>query len=92
MVDFLTFERFITQDILIVIYYFGVLFLPLLLWSYRETTIKIVSKMKINNLFLVFIGIILMELMWRMMFEAMIAYFDMHNYLQAISQNLSSKS
>jgi len=92
MADFLTFERFITQDILIVIYYLGVVFLPIILWIYREKMVKIFSKIKMNNLLVVFIGIVLMELMWRMMFEAMIGYFDMHNYLQMISQSLSSKN
>lgn len=27
-----------------------------------------------------------MELFWRMMFEAMIGYFDMHDYLQHLSK------
>ncbi|MEA3456615.1 MAG: DUF4282 domain-containing protein [Campylobacterota bacterium] len=35
---------------------------------------------------LVFLIIFLcMELCWRMMFEMMIGYFDMHDYLQAIA-------
>jgi len=29
-----------------------------------------------------------MELMWRMMFEAMIGYFQMHDYLQYLTANL----
>ena len=33
---------------------------------------------------------LMMELMWRMMFEAMIGYFNMHNYLQHISSQLTA--
>jgi hypothetical protein len=33
---------------------------------------------------------IMMELFWRMMFEAMIGYFDMHNYLFEMQQSLHS--
>ncbi len=32
----------------------------------------------------------MMELMWRMIFEAMIGYFNMHNYLQHISSQLTA--
>ena len=92
MQEILTFEKFITQDVLIVIYYLGAISLPVLLFIYREKAVKIVSKIELNKLFLVFILFLFLELMWRMMFEAMIGYFDMHNYLQVISHSLNNKS
>ena len=84
MQEFLTFEKFITQDILIFIYYLGVISLPIFLWVYREKTLQIISKIEKSNLLILFGIIVLMEIMWRMMFEAMIGYFDMHNYLQIL--------
>ena len=92
MQEILTFEKFITQDVLIVIYYLGAISLPVLFFIYRQKAIKVVSKIEINKLFLVFILFLFLELMWRMMFEAMIGYFDMHNYLQVISHSLNNKS
>ena len=89
MQDFLTFEKFITQDILIVSYYLGVLFLPIVFWIYRKKVTFIISKTKLSTLLYLFIAILFGELIWRMMFEAMIGYFDMHNYLQIlVQQNL----
>ena len=32
---------------------------------------------------------LMMELVWRMMFEAVIGYFDIHNYLYEISKNIN---
>jgi len=86
MQDFLTFEKFITQDILIVSYYLGVLFLPIVFWIYRKKVTFIISKTKLSILLYLFIAILFGELIWRMMFEAMIGYFDMHNYLQILVQ------
>lgn len=34
---------------------------------------------------------LMMELFWRMMFEAMIGYFDMHEYLHKISQTINKR-
>ena len=87
--DFLTFERFITQDILIVFYYMGVFFLPILLWYYRKN-IKILynaytAKNKGLHLTLALLLFLFMQMIWRMIFEAMIGYFDMHNYLHDIA-------
>lgn len=52
------------------------------------------AKLSLKNkrkVWFVFITLfICMQLCWRMMFEAMIAYFDMHNYLYEINQTLQS--
>jgi hypothetical protein len=86
MWNFLSFETFITQDILIIVYYIGLFFSPLLLWIFRK---KAKNILKSDNRVLIFIILftifLIMQLMWRMMFEAMIGYFDIHNYLQIIA-------
>jgi len=89
MWKFLTFETFVTQDILIIVYYIGVLFLPVLLWIFREKVKNLLHSYQSDNkliiLILLLIIFLMMQLMWRMMFEVMIGYFDIHNYLQILS-------
>ena len=87
MHEFLSFERFITQDILIIIYYLGVLIVPYFLWQHKTSFVKIISKNSNKTLISFFIIFFLFELLWRIIFEAMIGYFDMHNYLQIIMQS-----
>ncbi|NPA59555.1 MAG: DUF4282 domain-containing protein [Epsilonproteobacteria bacterium] len=89
MYDFLTFESFLTPKVLVVFYYMGVFFLPALLWHYKEN-VKFVYeiynfKNKTKVMLYMFIVFVMMQIGWRMMFEMMIAYFDMHHYLQIIS-------
>jgi len=85
MKDFLLFNTFITQDILIIIYYLGVLFLPIFLWVYRTYILTIILKKDFISKIYLIIFILILELFWRMMFEAMIGYFDIHNYLEILS-------
>ena len=105
MLEFLNFNTFISQDVLIFWYYIGALFIPLLLWSARQYLIKHISYLKEINtamheyyrsldlqqrlfLWATFIIIfICVEIFWRMMFEMMIGYFDMHDYLYQIMIN-----
>ena len=90
MKDFLTFEYFITPNILILFYYVGVFILPLFLWIYREK-VKIFFQTESEKRVLLFLFLLflMMQLIWRVMFEFMIGYFDMHNYLHIISQKMS---
>ena len=93
MYDFLSFNTFITQDVLVFFYYVGAIFLPLFLYIYKNKFItssrffvKLKSKPKV---LLTFLGMfLLLELFWRMMFEAMIGYFDIHEYLYDIATHL----
>ena len=107
MKEFLTFERFIAQDVLIVIYYFLALVMPVVLWSMRFYILKKVSfldrvnaqaqevffALRLRQKVLIVLFFIMlffcMELCLRMMFEMMIGYFDMHNYLQSIARHIS---
>jgi len=91
MWEILTFERFVTQDILIFFYYTGVLALPLTLFAFRkyfEDRVSYLQKKenKLKTILLFFLFFLSMELALRMVFEFMIAYFDIHDYLYAISQ------
>ena len=106
MYDYLVFNKFIAQDILIVAYYFGMIVMPILLWYARSYLIKKVlfiqevenfvgsyytklSSQEKRKVWLVAVVLfICMQLCWRMMFEMMIGYFDMHNYLYEISQSV----
>jgi len=89
MKDFLLFNTFITPNILILFYYIGAIIAPLFLWLYKEkiTDQKIYQKNKYA--FILFMSIFFfMELFWRMFFEMLIGYFDIHNYLHIMVENL----
>ncbi len=97
MKDFLTFQTFITQDVLIFFYYIGAVVMPLALWRFRRYMIaKLPFCRQADNMaktvfmqlkplhrwaaVAIFIVLFLvMELLWRMMFETMIAYFQIHD-------------
>ncbi len=91
MYDFLTFQNFITPKVLILFYYIGVFFLPVLLWVYKEKVRFLYkayrSKNKLKLLLYLFLVFLMMQLFWRMMFEMLIGYFDMHNYLYEMVKN-----
>jgi len=102
MWSFLTFESFITQDVLIFFYYIFAVIIPFVLWQMRSYILKKVQflgdidnslkgkfqsldiRKKIVVVFIFIMMFFCMELCLRMMFEAMIGYFDMHNYLQGL--------
>ncbi len=103
MYNFLSFNTFITQDVLVVFYYLGAIGMPVCFFFCRNYLTKHVILFEIIELkikkfynsfspkdkFVFWISIIflflMMELFWRMVFEAMIGYFDMHAYLYKIS-------
>lgn len=99
MYDILSFNNFIAQNVLIVFYYSGAVIVPIVLYYYKNNTVKYLKKkglhFSLNTkekkiTFIVFIIIFLcVELCWRMIFEAMIGYFDMHDYLHEIVKKLS---
>jgi hypothetical protein len=104
MWDFLTFKRFIAQDILILMYYVGAVLMPIALWYFRGYLHKfftpitqsdtafgqLFSSLNIRNRTFILLGFLMlflcMEICWRMMFELMIGYFDMHDDLHRIVQ------
>ena len=97
MKDFLTFQTFITPTLLILMYYVGAVLIPLFSW-YLARWIKTVYKTEIESyttfkkrfigytVFLFFF--FCMEILWRVMFEFFIAYFDMHDALMKLAYGL----
>ena len=98
MQDFLTFNTFITPTLLLVLYYVGALVIPVLGWYFsawvKKAYLSDVSKMIKNRttpkqrliVFMVFfITFVCMEIFWRVMFEFLIAYFDMHDALMKLN-------
>jgi len=86
MQDFLSFNYFITPTVLMFFYYIGVLFLPVIAWRHKEKVRTIFTFLPNKTLFWFFIALFFMELFWRMMFEMILGYFDIHNYLYQILQ------
>ncbi|MDQ6977819.1 MAG: DUF4282 domain-containing protein [Ghiorsea sp.] len=100
MLDFLTFQSFISLPALFIFYYLGALILPIITWY---LCLKLSQKLNIARLnlkkgqqwmwqslntkqqsrvilfFILMLGFI--ELFWRMMFEFLIAYMQMHDAL-----------
>jgi len=99
MLDILTFNNFIAQDVLIVFYYLGAIGVPLVLYYYKDDIVKYLDKKgplfsldvkEKKRAYLVLVVVFLCtELCWRMIFEAMIGYFDMHDYMHEIVKKLS---
>jgi len=59
------------------------------LWIFRKKSKSILRSYQSENKAIIFIFLfmifLMLQLMWRMMIEIMIGYFDMHNYLQILS-------
>ena len=104
--EYLTFHKFIAQDILVLFYYFFAIALPLLLFKARQRVIKKVlfiksieesmttyySTLSLREkvkIWLAFLALFFCaQLCLRMVFEAMIGYFNMQNYLYDIASSL----
>ena len=95
MIDILSFDTLITPNILIFLYYIGAVLVPVLLWSGRlylrqKFAFLHTLEHEHNILFWIFLVMFFccVELCWRMMFEMVIAYFDIHNYLYEMSTHI----
>lgn len=97
MKEFLTFETFITPALLIFIYYIGAVIIPVIGWYFTfwvkkaylsdvSQTVKdrTTPKQRFILLMIFFITFLCMEIVWRVMFEFFIAYFDMHDALMKL--------
>ncbi len=98
MLDFLTFQTFITPTLLIFIYYLGAVIIPILSWyftfwvkkAYLSDVSKVIKdrttpKQRLILFMVFFITLFCMEIFWRVMFEFLIAYFDMHDALMKLN-------
>lgn len=100
MLDFLTFQSFISLPALIIFYYLGAILLPFTTWhlclklSQKRNIIHLTLKKgqqwvwqslttRQKSIIILFFILMLgmMELLWRMMFEFLIAYMQMHDAL-----------
>lgn len=90
--NFLTFDSFISIPVLIAFYYIGALMIPALLWYKRTWVLKIADALMrtfpitTSRLILWFMILFMgFEILWRMMFEMLIGYFKMIEYLHHLS-------
>ena len=92
MLEYLSFNKFITPHLLIIAYYFGVIFITALFFAYKKYFLsKIIHLFKLKNQIIIWILLILMflcmQVCLRVMFEFIIAYFDMHDMLYKLSNS-----
>ena len=90
--NFLTFDSFISIPVLIAFYYLGTLMIPALLLYKRSWVVKIADALMrtfpistsrlVLGFMVLFIGF---EIVWRMMFEMLIGYFKMIEYLHHLA-------
>jgi len=85
MIDFLTFKTFITPTVLIFFYYIGAILVPIFIYHRQKYILNKLSinkiNLKISTKLILIAFFIILEIMWRMMFEVMIGYFQIHNAL-----------
>jgi hypothetical protein len=91
MWDFLTFQSFITPKVLTLFYYIGAVLMPLLGWSMMRWLKHryfpdFIPPKRFYLYLIALLCFLCMELFWRMMFEFLIAYFDMHDALMRMSR------
>ena len=94
MTDFLTFQTFITPTLLIIMYYIGAVLIPIFSWFFLHW-IKKVYKTEIETYSpfkKIFMGsttflicFFSIEILWRVIFEFFIAYFDIHDALMKLT-------
>jgi len=100
IVDFLTFQTFITPALLVTLYLIGAFLVPFISWGVMlwikkryftnialNLSSKLSKKQKLIIYTLFILSFLCMEIFWRMMFEILIAYFDMHDALMKIAES-----
>lgn len=88
--DILSFKTFISSYMLLIFYYIGAVLVPFICFKYanqiykypKESIDKIVPRKYTFNIFVFFLSIfIFLEILWRMIFEFLIAYLQMRDSL-----------
>ncbi|ADR34678.1 hypothetical protein Sulku_2018 [Sulfuricurvum kujiense DSM 16994] len=90
--EFLSFETFVSVPLLIAVYYAGAFLVPVLLFFQRK---KLFAYARIANeklrfgrvkwVLLLTFAFVVFQIFWRMMFEMIIGYFQMRDYLQQLT-------
>ena len=99
MQDFLTFKTFLTPTLLLIIYYFGAIVIPVVSYSIAkwikssyfkkqnsDIDIAMTPKQKRIIISIALLCLLCMEVFWRVLFEFFIAYFDMHDVLMQLNK------
>ncbi len=82
MYNFLTFKTFITPIVLIYFYYIGAVIMPFVIYYYKRKIFKklgVIISLNWKIKLLLIAVFLFAELIWRMGFEALIGYFQIHN-------------
>jgi len=81
ILDILTFKTMISKDMLFIFYYLGAIVVPFIIFLYTKNIYKPVQK-NAPKVFMIFIAMfIFMEILWRMMFEFLIAFLQIRDAL-----------
>lgn len=81
LLDILTFKTMISKQMLFIFYYFGAILVPLLVYKYTSQIYR-PMKNKAPKIFVLFVAIfIFIEILWRMMFEFLIAFLQIRDAL-----------
>jgi len=81
IIDIITFKTMISKDMLFVFYYLGAILVPFIIFLYTKNIYKPVQK-NTPKIFMIFIIMfIFMEILWRMMFEFLIAFLQIRDAL-----------
>ena len=81
IIDLLTFKTMISKQMLFIFYYLGAILVPVLVYKYTKQ-IYTPMRNRLPKTFTAFIAIfIFMEILWRMMFEFLIAFLQIRDSL-----------
>ena len=68
--------------------------MPVVMWIYREKIKNFIKSSSLQNKIMRTLTLVLMffvlQIIWRMIFETMIAYFNIHDYLQILQEEIYS--
>jgi hypothetical protein len=81
ILDIITFKTMISKQMLFIFYYIGAILVPILIYKYTKS---IYTPLKNNapKIFVLFLSMfIFMEILWRMMFEFLIAFLQIRDAL-----------
>ena len=81
IIDIITFKTMISKQMLFIFYYTGAILVPFIIYLYTKSIYKPIRK-NTPKLFILFItSFIFMEILWRMMFEFLIAFLQIRDAL-----------
>lgn len=81
IIDIITFKTMISKEMLFIFYYLGAIVVPFLIYIYTKGIYKPFQN-NAPKVFIIFISMfIFMEILWRMMFEFLIAFLQIRDAL-----------